>query len=78
MIVNDKAMQEEIMLLASSWEGKFAIDGHGTDQSLGVTYTFRRIDFDTGLTVYEPARMCLTKNKVCIIIFRKDLVYLLN
>ncbi len=50
-LLAEDAMQEEVMLMASEWEGKFAANNTGVDWLSGLTYSSVDIDPDTGFHI---------------------------
>lgn len=55
LLVKNVEMQEEVMLLASRWEGRFATNNLGTEQESGFALYEAFINHDTGAAVNSHA-----------------------
>jgi hypothetical protein len=61
-LITDDTMQQQVMLIASEWEGKFAVPYLGVDFRSALTYPFIEINPDMGID--EP--------KVCLLLIRNS------
>jgi hypothetical protein len=52
-LIGDVEMQEALMMLASHWEGRFAVDGIGINFTRGITLSVRNVDYETGNPITE-------------------------
>ena len=50
-ILASKHLQDEVMMLASESEGRFASDGIGVNFEIGLTNALIKLDLNSGLTL---------------------------
>jgi hypothetical protein len=70
-LLANEALQKQIMLMASEWEGNFAADDIGVHHASAITNSYVKMNFDTGYATPTVSTFLPNTTYICIYIIKK-------